>query len=124
MGSNGEPAARVNGETAKRPTGDGNRAPALALAPPAATSASVASIQLQARVDQTLYAFRLRGHLLAQLDPLGRPRPPISHAADLAMVSNASFTPDESSPSTRGSRSATCWTGSAGLTAGTLASNS
>jgi 2-oxoglutarate dehydrogenase E1 component len=95
MGSNGQPAARVNGETAKRPTGDGNGAPALALAPPAATSASVASIQLQARVDQTLYAFRLRGHLLAQLDPLGRPRPPISHAADLAMVSNASFTPDE-----------------------------
>src|SRR5512132_2458226 len=73
MGSNGQPAARVNGETAKRPTGDGNGAPALALAPPAATSASVASIQLQARVDQTLYAFRLRGHLLAQLDPLGRP---------------------------------------------------
>ena len=36
---------------------------------------------LQARVDQTIYAFRLRGHLLAQLDPLGRPRPPLEHVA-------------------------------------------
>src|SRR5688500_13549497 len=33
------------------------------------------SMQLQARVGQVVYAFRLRGHLLAQLDPLGRPRP-------------------------------------------------
>jgi 2-oxoglutarate dehydrogenase E1 component len=68
-------------------------APALAVAP--APSAAGASIQLQAKVDQVLYAFRLRGHLLAQLDPLGRPRPPLSHVADLAMVSNAGFTPDE-----------------------------
>ncbi len=41
--------------------------------------AALAAMQLQARVDQTLYAFRLRGHLLAQLDPLGRPRPPMEH---------------------------------------------
>jgi 2-oxoglutarate dehydrogenase E1 component len=57
--------------------------------------ASLAAMQLQARVDQTLYAFRLRGHLLAQLDPLGRPRPAMSHIADLAMASDAAFSPEE-----------------------------
>src|SRR5215216_7463876 len=30
---------------------------------------------LHAKVAQAVYAFRLRGHLRAQLDPLGRPRP-------------------------------------------------
>jgi 2-oxoglutarate dehydrogenase E1 component len=50
---------------------------------------------LQARVDQTIYAFRLRGHLLAQLDPLGRPRPGLSHNADLSMVNTRHFTEAE-----------------------------
>lgn len=31
--------------------------------------------QLQDRVDQLVRGFRVRGHLLAQIDPLGRPRP-------------------------------------------------
>ena len=31
---------------------------------------------LQDRVDQLVRAYRVRGHLLAQLDPLGLPRPP------------------------------------------------
>lgn len=31
--------------------------------------------QLQDRVDQLVRAYRVRGHLLAQLDPLGQPRP-------------------------------------------------
>src|SRR5215469_2499271 len=57
--------------------------------------AALAAMQLQARVDQTLYAFRLRGHLLAQIDPLGRPRPAVSHIADLAMASDSAFTADE-----------------------------
>ena len=57
--------------------------------------ASLAAMQLQARVDQTLYAFRLRGHLLAQIDPLERPRPQMNHVADLAMASDATFGPDE-----------------------------
>jgi len=57
--------------------------------------AGLAAMQLQSRVDQTLYAFRLRGHLLAQIDPLGRPRPQINHIADLAMASDAAFTPEE-----------------------------
>ncbi|MGO9832522.1 MAG: 2-oxoglutarate dehydrogenase E1 component [Myxococcaceae bacterium] len=72
--------------------GNGATASALAVEPPAV---SAADMGLQARVDQTLYAFRLRGHLLAQLDPLGRPRPPLEHAADLAMVSDLAFTPAE-----------------------------
>ncbi|HUM13880.1 MAG TPA: 2-oxoglutarate dehydrogenase E1 component [Myxococcaceae bacterium] len=57
--------------------------------------AALAAMQLQARVDQTLYAFRLRGHLLAQLDPLGRPRPQMHHIADLAMASDGEFRPEE-----------------------------
>ncbi len=72
----------------------GNGAPAVTLAV-AAPGVSAADMGLQARVDQTLYAFRLRGHLLAQLDPLGRPRPPLEHAADLAMVTDQAFSEAE-----------------------------
>ena len=58
--------------------------------------AALAAMQLQSRVDQTVYAFRLRGHLLAQLDPLGRPRPPLDHVADLAHGrATRHFTPEE-----------------------------
>jgi 2-oxoglutarate dehydrogenase E1 component len=80
-GSNGRPVAT-------------NGAPVRALAVETPT-VSASGMALQARVDQTLYAFRLRGHLLAQLDPLGRPRPPLEHAADLAMVTDQAFTPAE-----------------------------
>jgi len=73
---------------------NGNGAPARAPAAEPPTY-SAQDMGLQARVDQTLYAFRLRGHLLAQLDPLGRPRPPLEHAADLAMVTDQAFTPAE-----------------------------
>jgi 2-oxoglutarate dehydrogenase E1 component len=73
-------------------SGNGAQAPSIHVALPAV---SAAGMGLQARVDQTLYAFRLRGHLLAQLDPLGRPRPPLEHAADLAMVTDQAFTPAE-----------------------------
>ena len=57
--------------------------------------ASLAAMQLQSRVDQTLYAFRLRGHLLAQIDPLGRPRPQMNHVADLAWRATRRFTAEE-----------------------------
>ena len=80
-GSNGHPLAT-------------NGAPVRALTVETPT-VSASGMALQARVDQTLYAFRLRGHLLAQLDPLGRPRPPLEHAADLAMVTDQAFTPAE-----------------------------
>jgi len=35
----------------------------------------IESVHLQARVDQLIRAFRVRGHLAAKLDPLGMPRP-------------------------------------------------
>ena len=50
---------------------------------------------LQSRVDRTVYAFRLRGHLLAQLDPLGRPRPALNHVADIGMVNRNHFSEQE-----------------------------
>src|SRR5215831_18707603 len=52
-------------------------------------------MRLQARVDQTIYAFRLRGHLVAQLDPLGRPRPRLDHIADYPLVNEEHFSPSE-----------------------------
>ena len=91
-------AANGNGPTVARPAtrsnGNGQGAVVQTLAPVAAP-VSRSAMQLQARVDQTLYAFRLRGHLLAQIDPLGRPRAPVSHVADLAMASNEAFTAEE-----------------------------
>jgi 2-oxoglutarate dehydrogenase E1 component len=89
------------GNGARATNGHAAAPPALVPANGAATQlaelpqVSAAGMDLQARVDQTLYAFRLRGHLLAHLDPLGRPRPPLEHAADLAMASDQVFTPVE-----------------------------
>jgi 2-oxoglutarate dehydrogenase E1 component len=60
-----------------------------------AAAASGPDRRLQARVDAAIYAFRLRGHLLAQLDPLGRPRPTLEHWADLAMAEPNAFTASE-----------------------------
>jgi 2-oxoglutarate dehydrogenase E1 component len=88
-GGNGAAATNGHGTSA---SGNGALARAISAEAPAI---SAAGMGLQARVDQTLYAFRLRGHLLAQLDPLGRPRPPLEHAADLVMVSDEAFTPAE-----------------------------
>ena len=90
-GGNGAPAAArvVNGNGAARPEAQ------LAATAGADVPAALAAMQLQARVDQVLYSFRLRGHLLAQIDPLDRPRPPMNHIADLAMVSDSAFGPDE-----------------------------
>jgi 2-oxoglutarate dehydrogenase E1 component len=43
--------------------------------PPRNNSASVKNVaQLQDRVDQLIRGFRVRGHLEARIDPLGRPR--------------------------------------------------
>ncbi|HEX4622706.1 MAG TPA: 2-oxoglutarate dehydrogenase E1 component, partial [Myxococcaceae bacterium] len=68
-------------------------------AEPAVTSqaegAAVRQMQLQARVAQAVYAFRLRGHLAAQIDPLERPRPPLEHVADLSLVRNSQFSEEE-----------------------------
>ncbi len=52
-------------------------------------------IGLQGKVDQTIISFRLRGHLQAQLDPLGTPRLALEHVADIGMVSRAHFADNE-----------------------------
>ncbi|HEY0096048.1 MAG TPA: thiamine pyrophosphate-dependent enzyme, partial [Archangium sp.] len=77
--------------------GKGNKAAAaVALAPQTApTVAFEQDMKLQARVDQTISAFRLRGHLRANLDPLRRPRTPMEHVADVGMVDDNHFTPAE-----------------------------
>ncbi|MFN0062992.1 MAG: 2-oxoglutarate dehydrogenase E1 component [Myxococcaceae bacterium] len=71
------------------------RLPAADVPAHATNLASAESMRLQARVDQTITAFRLRGHLLAQIDPLGRPRPPLDNIADVGMVSSRYFTEAE-----------------------------
>src|SRR6516225_9249540 len=58
-------------------------------------AASAQSMDLQSRVDHTIYAFRLRGHLVAKLDPLGRPRPRLDHVADYPLVNAQHFSPTE-----------------------------
>ncbi|PZR09592.1 MAG: 2-oxoglutarate dehydrogenase E1 component [Archangium gephyra] len=56
---------------------------------------SSTGMQLQSKVDQMVMAFRLRGHLLAQLDPLGVPRQPLEHVADMPLTSSDHFTEKE-----------------------------
>ncbi|WP_309895843.1 2-oxoglutarate dehydrogenase E1 component [Archangium sp.] len=69
---------------------------AVATAPQTApTVAFQQDMKLQAQVDQAISAFRLRGHLRATLDPLGRPRPPLEHVADMGMVDDKHFSPAE-----------------------------
>ncbi|MBX5482407.1 MAG: 2-oxoglutarate dehydrogenase E1 component [Myxococcaceae bacterium] len=68
---------------------------APAAAAPLARAEPTPNMMLQAKVAQAIYAFRLRGHLRAQLDPLGRPRPPLHNVADLALIDPNFFTPEE-----------------------------
>ncbi|WP_225408967.1 2-oxoglutarate dehydrogenase E1 component [Stigmatella hybrida] len=88
------PAAAPPGKNGKQ------AAPAAAVTPAApAANAAVATLaqdmRLQSRVDHTITAFRLRGHLRAKLDPLGRPRPPLEHVADMPMVDENHFSTQE-----------------------------
>ncbi|MCA2980215.1 MAG: 2-oxoglutarate dehydrogenase E1 component, partial [Myxococcaceae bacterium] len=69
--------------------------PVGATAAKAAPGVGGEAYELQGRVDQVVTSHRLRGHLAAQLDPLGVPRPPLDHVADAAMVSNAMFSEAE-----------------------------
>ncbi|WNG20456.1 2-oxoglutarate dehydrogenase E1 component [Cystobacter fuscus] len=76
----------------------GKNAPVAAQALAPQTRPTVAfeqDMKLQARVDQAISAFRLRGHLRANLDPLRRPRPSLEHVADVGMVDDNHFTPAE-----------------------------
>lgn len=56
---------------------------------------SAEDMTLQSKVDQVIISFRLRGHLLAQLDPLGVPRPVLEHVADLGLASKSHFSEQE-----------------------------
>ncbi|MCP3102911.1 2-oxoglutarate dehydrogenase E1 component [Myxococcus sp. K15C18031901] len=87
------PAAPPAGKNGKAPAAAATAAPAP-VAAPAAAAPSLA-LELQSKVDQTLFAFRLRGHLRANLDPLGRPRPPLEHVADVGMVDDGHFSARE-----------------------------
>jgi 2-oxoglutarate dehydrogenase E1 component len=70
------PAPVVPGKEGKGEGKGSKAAAAVALAPQTApTVAFEQDMKLQARVDQAISAFRLRGHLRANLDPLGRSRP-------------------------------------------------
>ncbi|MGA9526041.1 MAG: 2-oxoglutarate dehydrogenase E1 component [Myxococcaceae bacterium] len=73
-------------------------APAIAdkvRAAPVVDVAKLKNMALQAKVAQAIYAFRLRGHLRANLDPLGRPRPKLEHVADLALMDPNYFADEE-----------------------------
>lgn len=71
--------------------------PSVSRASPAQATVRPSSeaMGLQSKVDQTVGAFRLRGHLHAELDPLHVPRQQPSHVADLGLVSNTHFTEAE-----------------------------
>ncbi len=56
---------------------------------PAATPDDLAPAQLQHRLDQIIRNYRVRGHIIAKLDPLGLPQP---HPVELDPVA-AGFTP-------------------------------
>ncbi|MCK8502995.1 MULTISPECIES: 2-oxoglutarate dehydrogenase E1 component [Myxococcus] len=70
-------------------------APAAAAPVAAQSTAQAQALELQSKVDQALFAFRLRGHLRADLDPLNRPRPALAHVADVSMVDDGHFSPKE-----------------------------
>ncbi len=61
----------------------------------AAPAVNPEAMGLQSKLDQTVFSFRLRGHLLTQLDPLGVPRPALEHVADLGLVSKVHFSDTE-----------------------------
>jgi len=67
--------AMSNGDVVLAAAAAGEEMP-LPLPPVAAGTAGEERVAfLQDRVDQLVRAFRVRGHLMAEIDPLGRPRP-------------------------------------------------
>ncbi|HZA51062.1 MAG TPA: 2-oxoglutarate dehydrogenase E1 component, partial [Myxococcaceae bacterium] len=99
----------MNGANGRPGNGAPIVAPPVATPPPstpalppldAATREGVAptlptTTALYGKVARAVYAFRLRGHLRAQLDPLGRPRPPLEHVADLVLMDPNHFSESE-----------------------------
>jgi 2-oxoglutarate dehydrogenase E1 component len=84
FGKKGQPIITEGLTFPKRNGSNGHAAPMVA-------GVTAEGSTLQGKVDQTVFSFRLRGHLLAQLDPLGSLRPPLDHVADIGMVSKAHF---------------------------------
>jgi 2-oxoglutarate dehydrogenase E1 component len=71
----GHAVASAHGEV-KLPAAPAGEAKPLPLPPVAEGTAGEERVAfLQDRVDQLVRAFRVRGHLMAEIDPLGRPRP-------------------------------------------------
>ena len=71
----GHAVAIANGEV-RLPSAPAGEAKPLPLPPVATGTAGEERVAfLQDRVDQLVRAFRVRGHLMAEIDPLGRPRP-------------------------------------------------
>jgi 2-oxoglutarate dehydrogenase E1 component len=71
----GHAVAIANGEL-KLPAAPAGEAMPLPLPPVATGTAGEERVAfLQDRVDQLVRAYRVRGHLMAEIDPLGRPRP-------------------------------------------------
>ncbi len=71
----GHAVAIANGEV-RLPDAPAGEAMPLPLPPVATGTAGEERVAfLQDRVDQLVRAFRVRGHLMAEIDPLGRPRP-------------------------------------------------
>jgi 2-oxoglutarate dehydrogenase E1 component len=71
----GHAVAIANGEV-RLPAAPAGEAMPLPLPPVAEGTAGEERVAfLQDRVDQLVRAFRVRGHLMAEIDPLGRPRP-------------------------------------------------
>src|SRR5262245_12254809 len=66
--SDGNGRAKVRGKSTKR-------AATAPTPPPASPDRQVDLARLQDRVDQLIRGYRVRGHLVAKLDPLGLPRP-------------------------------------------------
>src|SRR5437870_199106 len=91
FGRNGRPIVTEGLTFPKRNGGNGG----LAASPLANAGVLAEAFALQGKVDQTVFSFRLRGHLLATLDPLGMPRPPLDHVSDIGMVSRAHFSEGE-----------------------------
>ena len=91
-GSHGAPTVAYGTAVAKTTNGKNGH---VSAARPSTGEYRGPDKKLQARVDQAVYAFRLRGHLLSELDPLGRARPRLEDSSDLAMVAPAAFTAAE-----------------------------
>ncbi|MBK7863147.1 MAG: 2-oxoglutarate dehydrogenase E1 component [Archangiaceae bacterium] len=93
FGGKGRPIV-TEGLTLPKRNGNGN-GNGYATGPLAAAGVLAEGLALQGKVDQTIFSFRLRGHLISQLDPLGEPRPPLDHVADIGLVSRAHFSEGE-----------------------------